>query len=536
MPGDIGVRSLQDWARCDDGAADRVPVRPPRLTRTDAETAHHVGFRAIRAGRAGGPAHAGTAGGRAGRADGSELPRRARAGGRLRQERGRASTRWRRSGSASSRSARSPDEPQPGNPRPRLFRLPTDRAIVNRMGFNNDGAEVVAATAGGTAASPTGRRAGSSLGVNIGKTKVVPEDEAVDDYRAEHPAAGAARRLPGGQRELAEHPGPARPPGGGEARSRCWPPYDGSRCTATDRQVPLLVKIAPDLSDDDVLAVADLAWPSGLDGIVATNTTISRDGLRSTAAEVEARRSRRAVRSSRCVHRSLEVLRMLRARVGRGADADRRRRHRDRRRRGRAARGRRRPAAGLHGLHLPGAGLAGQDEPRAGPSYRARTLREGRVDEAARPTVRRPAPRRDGRPRAAVRRDRPAPRAARRLGADRLGDRPGAVRARPPPRRWRRRSRWSSRSRRSSSGSGPPGSRCSSGWWRPRDQAGALVVLDVKRGDIGSTAQAYADAYLDPRSPLLRRDHRLAVPRLRQPRPDARAPRASTTPGCSCSP
>ena len=117
--------------------------------------------------------------------------------------------------------------------------------------------------------------------------------------------------------------------------------------------MPLLVKIAPDLSDDDVLAVADLVVADGLDGIVATNTTISRDGLRSTAAEVE-RAGAGGLSGAPLLHRSLEVLRMLRSRMGEEptligvggiatvGDA-----------RG-AAGGRCRPAAGLHGLHLQG--------------------------------------------------------------------------------------------------------------------------------------------------------------------------------------
>jgi len=75
------------------------------------------------------------------------------------------------------------------------------------------------------------------------------------------------------------------------------------------------VKIAPDLSDDDVLAVADLVVAEGLDGIVATNTTISRDGLRSTAAEVEGAGAG-GLSGEPLLHRSLEVLRMLRARMG----------------------------------------------------------------------------------------------------------------------------------------------------------------------------------------------------------------------------
>src|SRR3954451_5909343 len=73
-------------------------------------------------------------------------------------------------------------EAQPGNPRPRLARLPADRAVVNRMGFNNDGAEVVARRLASRRLDRTGRRPGVPLGINIGKTKVVPEEYAVRDY------------------------------------------------------------------------------------------------------------------------------------------------------------------------------------------------------------------------------------------------------------------------------------------------------------------------------------------------------------------
>ena len=87
-----------------------------------------------------------------------------------------------------------------------------------------------------------------------------------------------------------------------------------------DRRVPLLVKIAPDLADDDVLAVADLALAIGLDGIIATNTTISRDGLTTPAAEVEALGAG-GISGAPLRERALEVLRLLRERVGPRPDA-----------------------------------------------------------------------------------------------------------------------------------------------------------------------------------------------------------------------
>ena len=129
--------------------------------------------------------------------------------------------------------------------------------------------------------------------------------------------------------------------------------------------VPLLVKIAPDLADADVDAVADLALELGLDGIIATNTTISRDGLASPAAEVAAAGAG-GLSGAPLRDRSLAVLRRLRD-AGRGpAGARRGGRDRDPGRRLGAAAGRRHAGAGLHRVHLRGAAVAAADARRAG--------------------------------------------------------------------------------------------------------------------------------------------------------------------------
>ena len=203
-------------------------------------------------------------------------------------------------------------EPQPGNPRPRLFRLPKDRAVVNRMGFNNDGAEVVARRLAARAAA---RHADVVLGVNIGKTKSVPEQEAVADYEK------SARLLAPHADYLVVNVSSPNTPGlrDLQAVERLRPLLEAVRRQAdaavTTRRVPLLVKIAPDLSDEDVLAVADLALDLGLDGIVATNTTVARDGLASTAAEVE-HVGAGGLSGAPLRERALAVLRLLRQRVG----------------------------------------------------------------------------------------------------------------------------------------------------------------------------------------------------------------------------
>jgi dihydroorotate dehydrogenase len=203
-------------------------------------------------------------------------------------------------------------------------RLPADRAVVNRMGFNNDGAEAVAARLAARArrldrldvrreADVRGRRA-PVVGINIGKTKVVPEDAAIGDYEksagllapyADYLVVNVSSPNTPGLRDL-------------QAVAKLEPLLQAVRRRAddvTERRVPLLVKIAPDLSDEDVLAVADLALATGLDGIVATNTTIGRDGLASSRAEVE-RAGAGGLSGAPLRRRAVEVVRLLRGRVG----------------------------------------------------------------------------------------------------------------------------------------------------------------------------------------------------------------------------
>ena len=202
-------------------------------------------------------------------------------------------------------------EAQPGNPRPRLFRLPADRAVVNRMGFNNDGAEAVARRLARREARP---HADVVLGVNIGKTKAVPEDAAVADYEK------SARLLAPYADYLVVNVSSPNTPGlrDLQAVAVLRPLLEAVRRTAdaaAARHVPLLVKIAPDLSDEDVLAVADLAVEIGLDGIVATNTTVSRGGLASPEAEV-AGVGAGGLSGAPLRERSRDVLLLLRGRVG----------------------------------------------------------------------------------------------------------------------------------------------------------------------------------------------------------------------------
>ncbi|NHC22057.1 quinone-dependent dihydroorotate dehydrogenase [Nocardioides sp. IC4_145] len=285
-------------------------------TRVDAEQAHHLGFRAVRAGAA----------------VAARLPRP----GRPVQALGQTFPNVLGVAAGFDKNAVGIDalaalgfghvevgtvtgEGQPGNPRPRLFRLPADRAVVNRMGFNNDGAEVVARRLAERAARVRGRAGGPVLGVNIGKTKVVPDD---DQAAVEADYAKSTRLLAPFADYLVVNVSSPNTPGlrNLQAVEKLQPLLEHVRRTAdtvTSRRVPLLVKIAPDLADDDVLAVADMARAIGLDGIIATNTTTSRAGLVSPDAEVEAigngGLSGRPVRE-----RALEVTRLLRGRLGAG--------------------------------------------------------------------------------------------------------------------------------------------------------------------------------------------------------------------------
>ncbi|MFW5419450.1 quinone-dependent dihydroorotate dehydrogenase [Nocardiopsis sp. CNT-189] len=207
--------------------------------------------------------------------------------------------------------------PQPGNPAPRLFRLVPDRAIVNRMGFNNEGAQAAAGRLRGLRerAAAAGRP-GPLVGANIGKTKAVPEEEAAADY------AESARAFAGLADYLVVNVSSPNTPGLRNLQAvEHLRPLLGTVREALDGEgatdVPLLVKIAPDLADEDVDAVADLALELGLDGIIATNTTISRDGLATGPEAVEAAGAG-GLSGAPLKRRSLEVLRRLRARTGDG--------------------------------------------------------------------------------------------------------------------------------------------------------------------------------------------------------------------------
>ena len=201
--------------------------------------------------------------------------------------------------------------PQPGNPRPRMFRLSAERAVVNRLGFNNLGADVVARELAGRLAV----RPAIPIGLNIGCSKVSVGDEAAEqeDYRfsarllaplADYVAINVSSPNTPGLRNLQE---PRRLSRLVETVVR---EIDGLGLAAP---VAVLVKLSPDLADDDIPAICAAARDGGAGGFIATNTTVTRPGCASPAAAETGGLSGPPLRA-----RATEVLRRVRDAVGSG--------------------------------------------------------------------------------------------------------------------------------------------------------------------------------------------------------------------------
>ncbi|MCB0794331.1 MAG: quinone-dependent dihydroorotate dehydrogenase [Flavobacteriales bacterium] len=206
-------------------------------------------------------------------------------------------------------------KPQPGNERPRLFRLPKDRALINRMGFNNGG--VVRAVE-----RLRKRKPGIIVGGNIGKNKVTPNEQAVDDYltcfEALYPVVDyfvvnvSSPNTPG-LRELQEKGALLGILGKLKERS------DRMISRSDDRMMkprPILLKISPDLTDAQLDDVCTVVKESGIAGVIATNTTISREVLTTSKSEVEAMGAG-GLSGAPVRRRSTEVVHYLRARLPR---------------------------------------------------------------------------------------------------------------------------------------------------------------------------------------------------------------------------
>ncbi len=190
---------------------------------------------------------------------------------------------------------------QAGNPRPRLFRLIPDRAVINRMGFNNHGS----AAAVSRILRAKRRRTIPIVGVNIGKSRVVDVEDAVADY------VESARLLAPVADYVAVNVSSPNTPGlrGLQELDKLGPLL--AAVLETAKGTPILVKIAPDLSNEQILRVVDLAVSLGCAGVIATNTTLSRDGLVTDQSIVTAAGAG-GLSGIPLAPRSFEVLRLIR--------------------------------------------------------------------------------------------------------------------------------------------------------------------------------------------------------------------------------
>ena len=196
---------------------------------------------------------------------------------------------------------------QDGNSKPRLFRLKKDLSLINRMGFNNDGADEVAKRLEKLRSS---RAKLPIIGVNIGKSKITELEDAVSDYEY------SAEKLAPFSDYLAVNVSSPNTPGlrSLQAIDQLEPILKAVIAKASGK--PVLVKIAPDLADEDVVAVAALATKLELAGVIATNTTVSRSGLK-TDSKTVSDMGVGGLSGPVLKERSIEVLKLLRANLPR---------------------------------------------------------------------------------------------------------------------------------------------------------------------------------------------------------------------------
>ena len=197
-------------------------------------------------------------------------------------------------------------KPQPGNDRPRLFRLPQDQALINRMGFNNEGADA--------AAGRLKRRSSRIIiGGNIGKNKVTPNEAAQEDYVAcfntlyeyvDYFVVNVSSPNTPGLRELQEKE---------PLRQLLRTVKDLSRQKPVPK--PVLLKIAPDLTEGQLDDIISILQSTGVDGVVATNTTISRDGLQTPSDDVQ-RIGNGGLSGKPLAERATKIIRYLRMKLG----------------------------------------------------------------------------------------------------------------------------------------------------------------------------------------------------------------------------
>lgn len=200
---------------------------------------------------------------------------------------------------------------QPGNPRPRLFRLPADRALINRMGFNNEGLDALVARL--RRLRERGLPGGLIIGGNIGKNKATPNEDAASDYLkcfealfpvVDYFVANVSSPNTPGLRDLQDKEPLMRLLGLLQAKNRAMP-----------QPKPLLLKIAPDLTDSQLDDIADIVRATNLAGVIATNTTISRENLRTLTARIT-QIGMGGLSGAPVRERSTEVVRYLRSKLG----------------------------------------------------------------------------------------------------------------------------------------------------------------------------------------------------------------------------
>jgi len=200
-------------------------------------------------------------------------------------------------------------QPQPGNDRPRLFRLPRSAAIINRMGFNNRGAQTLADRLAAAGIARGNMAVGIPIGISIGKTKNVPLADATEDYLA------SLRALAPYADYLAVNVSSPNTPGLRALQDKrtladlitalvaeAW------RLAAGDLPVPIFVKVAPDLSETALEDVVQVCGDAGAEGLIATNTTLSRDGLLADEPSVS---ENGGLSGAPLTRRALEVVRFL---------------------------------------------------------------------------------------------------------------------------------------------------------------------------------------------------------------------------------
>ena len=201
---------------------------------------------------------------------------------------------------------------QPGNPRPRLFRLAQEQAALNRMGFNNDGAQALLKTLQRQKLEPPGRRP-AVLGINVGKSKITPLEQAPDDY-----ASSLELLAPLADYAVINVSSP-NTPGLRDLQDTTQLRRLVERMRRLPACPPLLVKIAPDLEDDAIDGIARLAFEEGLAGVIAVNTSLDRLGLAQRRLQQTGRtlaEEAGGLSGAPLRRRALEVIRRLRVSAG----------------------------------------------------------------------------------------------------------------------------------------------------------------------------------------------------------------------------